>query len=369
MSLPIRCSPQWSRRNLMAALVLLCGAPALTSCGPKPVPDRRRELLRSWGTHFLQARLREFSNRLEQLAAASGSLEEVVDQERLEQAQQAWWAARRPWKEIEVFKFGPSEEEPLRYGPKIDFWPARPSEVEAVLADTGSIDPSSFGAAAKGLPAVEYLLYSEGALEQFADNPRRHEYLQILVEDLIKNAAGLSEAWDPDAGDYLSQLVDAGAGSESYQTLSMALSELVNRMAFTIENIRADKLAAGISSDGTPQPERLESHFSGRSVTDVLDNLRGIHTLYFGEQSGDVLALDDYLQHRGYQLGSRVRAAFRRSREAVEQLDQPLSDAVREDPAGVESAIAELGQLQRLIQVDVIGALSLSVRFNDNDGD
>jgi hypothetical protein len=32
-----------------------------------------------------------------------------------------------------------------------------------------------------------------------------------------------------------------------YDTLSMALSEVVNRMAFTVENIRADKLGAGIA--------------------------------------------------------------------------------------------------------------------------
>ncbi len=31
--------------------------------------------------------------------------------------------------------------------------------------------------------------------------------------------------------------------------------------------------------------------------------------------------------------------------------------------------MARLGELRRLIQVDVINALSLSVGFNDNDGD
>jgi len=356
-----------SRRQWLG-LTLALGS-AVPGCGPEPVPDRRRELLASWTQDFLLAHYAEFTSKLEALRSESRALAGEPDDEALSRVQEAWREARRPWKETEVFKFGPVVEEPLRYGPKIDFWPARPDTVEGVLADTGSIDPDALGAAAKGLPAVEYLLFSAGAGDGFRESARRYEYLEVLIDDLIAQSQALAEAWDPEGGDYERELVEAGRGSSTYDTLSMALSEVVNRMGFTVENIRADKLGAGIAPDGTPQPEKLESRFSARSISDIRDNLRGIEQLFFGDPEARVLALDDYLQHRGFRLAGRMRSELGDSRAALDRINLPLSVAIDENQDLVREAIDRLAGLQRLIQVDVIGALSLNVRFNDNDGD
>ncbi len=356
------------RRKLLLGLLGTSGA-GLLGCGPEAIPDRRRELMRSWGTQFLLARYRDTGLLIDELDDAAGALEDSPDDARLDAARSAWSRARRPWKEAEVFEFGPAEEEPLRYGPKIDFWPARPSEVDAVLSGSDPIVADDLGAAAKGFPAIEYLLFDEGALEAFQTDPRRHEYLQLLVSDLGRQLDGLRDAWDPDEGDYLSELVDAGGSSKTYDTLSMALSEMVNRMGFLVETIRADKLDAGIAANGTPQPDKLESRFSGRSVEDIEDNLKGVELLYFGDEEGGILSLDDYLKHRGHQLAHAMRSALDSSRRAVGELDSPLSLAIQDDQPNVEHAIETLAELQRLIQVDVLGALSLSVRFSANDGD
>ena len=360
-------APKFSRRSYLGALCV--SGLGWFACGPEPVADRRRELLRSWTSQFLLVRYAEFRTKLEALQLASKALENSPDDDDLGEAQSAWREARKPWKETEVFNFGPVADEPLRYGAKIDFWPARPDAVEAVLAETGAIDPDDLGAAAKGLPAVEYLLFAEGAYEGFRESTRRYEYLRVLIDDLGLQTQRLVEAWDPEAGDYQSELVDAGTGSSMYDTLPMALSEVVNRMGFTIENIRADKLGAGIAPDGTPQPDKLESLFSGRSIGDIDDNLRGIEQLYFGDPKLGLLGLDAYLEHRGYHLGARMRSELDSSRAALARIDLPFSVAIDSEQELVEDAIDRLELLQRLIQVDVIGALSLNVRFNDNDGD
>ncbi|HEU5072590.1 MAG TPA: imelysin family protein [Polyangiaceae bacterium] len=368
-------APQLSRRGLVlgasgAGLGALLGSGlSALACGPEPVPDRRRELLRSWTHDFLLAHYAEFGVKLEELSSASVPLEAAPDAEKLRAAQTAWRAARRPWKEAELFKFGPVVDEPLRFGSRIDFWPARPDAIESVLGGSDAIDLETLGAAAKGLPVVEYLLFGDGALDGFREASRRYEYLRLLLGDLEVQARALAEAWDPRGGDYQRELVEAGRGSATYDTLSMALSEVVNRMGFTVENIRADKLGAGIGPDGTPQPELLESVFSGRSIADIHDNLTGIETLFFGDPAARVLALDDYLVHRGFHLAGRMRAELTSSRAALDRINLPLSVAIDEEQPLVREAIDRLAALQRLIQVDVIGALSLNVRFNDNDGD
>lgn len=360
------------RRTLLGALTCTSGAAlvsAVPGCGPEPVPDRRRELMRSWGENFLLAEFSTFVERLGVLEQRAKDLKSDPTRDNLVAARQAWFSARAPWKRTEVFKFGPVEDQPLRYGPKIDFWPARPDDVDAVLESDEEIVPEDLGAGAKGLPAVEYLLYGDGALAAFQDDSRRHEYLEILVRDLIVQTEGLADAWDPEGGNFLGELLDAGGDSELYDTLSMALSEIVNQMAFTIENMRADKLESGIAPDGTPRPDKLESHFSGRSIRDMKDNLRGIEILYFGDESRGVQALDAYLVHRGYHLAGRVQEALTAARQALDELDLPLSVAVEEAPDEMATALERLEELQRLIQLDVIAALSLSVGFSENDGD
>lgn len=358
------------RRALLGCFTAGLGAVTL-GCGPTEVPDRRRELMRSWGEKFLVARYRLFERRLVLLRDAVLELRDEPSEATLGEAQDAWWSAREPWKECEVFALGPYMDVPERYGSDIDFWPARPDSVAELLAADEEIDLMIVGAAFRGLPAAEILLYQEGALTSFEADPRRSEYLLAVVDDLIVHAELIGDAWDPEHADYLSEFTDAGRGSDAYDTLPMALGALVNRMGFTIENIRRDKLGRpiGADGDGTPQPETMESLPSGRSVTDMLDNLRGIEILYFSDEEDGILGLDEYLVQRGYHFSAQMAAELRRSRDALEAIDHPLSTTIVEEREDVELCIDVLGDLQRLIQVDLIAALSLRVRFNDNDGD
>jgi predicted lipoprotein len=360
--------PLGGRRRALVTIGAAIGGACGFGCGPTPIADRRRELLRSWCEDFLLVRYAEFVERTDELFAAAVPLADEPIAERLAAAKKAWWTARKPFKEVEVFAFGPAIEEPLRYGPKIDFWPVRSADVEAVLADTAPIDASRLGANSKGMPAIEYLLFAPDALAQFRSTPRRGQALVAFASDLALQARGLRDAWSPEGGDFQSELVEAGVRSSTFDTLPMALSEVVNRMAFTIEAIRGNKLEAGIASDGRPLPDRLESQFSGRSIADIRDNLRGIELLFFGAEAQGISGLDALLQRRGHYLANSVRGALREARAQLATLD-PLTRAVSEDVQGVHVAAERLGVLQRIIQVDVLGALSLSVRFSDNDGD
>jgi len=127
------------------------------SCTPT---DLRRKVLRSWGEDLLLPLYVQFDARLGELAVRIEALCSTPTEETLALAREGWWNARAPWKQAEVFAFGPFSEEPLRLGPKIDFWPARPENADEVLAGSDPITAETFGAASKGLPIVEYLLYA-----------------------------------------------------------------------------------------------------------------------------------------------------------------------------------------------------------------
>ena len=101
--------------------------------------------------------------------------------------------------------------------------------------------------------------------QAFAEDARRGQYALTISRDLIVQARALREAWDPEHGNFLDELVGAGRTSTRYDTLNRALGEVVNRMGYTLENMSAEKLAKplGDSAGGVPQPDQVESPFRG----------------------------------------------------------------------------------------------------------
>jgi uncharacterized protein len=166
-------------------------------------------------------------------------------------------------------------------------------------------------------------------------------------------------------------LVGAGRAGKEFPSIDAALAEIVSRLAFIVENVRGDKLAnvLGTRSGGTPQPESAESRFSGRSIEDMRDNLRGVEQVLFGAtKHGQSLA--NYLDVISHQeLRSKLESALKNSYAALDAIPEPLTSAVLEDPESVATAIDTLKTLQTLIQVDVINAMGLTLTFNDADGD
>jgi hypothetical protein len=339
------------------------------------IEDSRRELLTSWGDRVLLPLYRDFEAGAGVLSERNAELCATPDETTLGAAREAWWDARGPFKRAEVFAFGPFQEFPWRLGPKIDFWPARPETVDEVLAGSNPLDPeaaAALGAPARGLPAIEYLLYPPDldVLAELGPDTRRCEYLAGISADLVARAGDLRHAWDRRGDDYLGELIDAGRGSETFMTLEMAVGEVVNRMGFLLENMRNDKLRKplGGSVDGPAAPDAAESRFSQRSLEDLRDNLRGLRLVYFGPGAG-APGLGSYLRTRGKEFDPFMTARFDAAMAAVDAVPEPFTAALLEEPRAVVKLIEALDELGRAIQVDILNALATNVGFNDNDGD
>ncbi len=336
-------------------------------------PDRRRELLRVWGEHVIMPMYRDVEQSAGALSTASQALCRAPSQEQLARAQSAWTATRAHLKQTELIGFGPAVEEPLRYWPKLDFWPARVATIEAVL--TGSMPLSAetvanMGSAERGLPVLEYLLFQPeiDLVEAFTQAPRRCEYLVAAAADAASSARGLREAWDPAHGDYLSRFTEPSKDNPAFRTVDAALGEVVNRMAFISENAQSDKLSSplGKKAGGVPQPQLVESRFVERSAEDIADTLRGVERFYFVSPEGG-MGLVSLSRHQEA-LTSGMRQHLGACYAALDSV-HPLGVAVEQDPAGVQQAIDALDDLQTFVQVDVMGDLGIRLTFNDNDGD
>jgi predicted lipoprotein len=344
-----------------------CSQPSATQ------EDTRRVLLKGLGEQVFLPRYVEFEERAEAVRDHADTLCSDPSDEQLGAVRDAWWAARAPWKRNETVAFGPYAP-PDSYGASLDFWPCRPTSVDAVLDGTEPIDASLLGAAAKGLPAFEYLVHhpDRDPLDEATSSPRYCEYVRAVGSDLADDATAIRAAWDPAEGDFLGELVEAGRGSKTYDSIEMALGEVVNRLVYDLEAVRGQKLGVplGTKTGGVAQPESVESRFSGRSLEDARDSVRGVEEVVFGANVENAASLAGYLEGIGRDdLPRALRAAFEASYAALDAIPEPLTEAVVTDPESVQAAIDVLAELQRLLQTDTINAMGLMLTFTDADGD
>jgi uncharacterized protein len=315
------------------------------------------------------------------LRSAIGDLADDPTEARLASAQEAWRAARKPWKQSEAFRFGPVQS--LKIGESIDWWPAKPENIEEKLAGEDPITLETIetaGTSSKGFMAMEYLLFDSESgnaavlarLTAEDGGARRRAYLVATAEDMKSKTATLYEAWDPAQGNFAGQLREAGGTSATYGTRKAAVDVIVNRLIFQAEFITGSKLGKplGKSSGGGPQPDEEESPRSDNSIEDMLDGLRGIASVYDGAYSGrDGLGLGDLVRSKSEPLDASVHARIDGAADAVGAIPFPFRTAITDHPAEANAAYESTRELKRILTTEVVGVLGVTLTFNDNDGD
>lgn len=354
-------------RLALFALLGACSAPA------ESPNASRAEVVRALAEQVAQGHYAEFALKAAVMHELTTALCDHPDAGTFAAAQAGWWAAKAPWARAEVIQFGPVVEYPERLGPKIDDWPVNEEAVEALIAGEDPLDVASFGlmgSATRGLPVVEHLLWPDDAdaLAALLATPRRCEALVGASGDVAISAERLVTVWREDWMLRVGQpSVDDG---DAYDTVQDALDEWVNRMAFTAENIRGTKLGApvGDKTGGEPQPDLLQSRPSGRSLTDARDALAGVQDLWTGGAAESPLGVRDLLRDDPV-LTAQLDALFETTDARLAELPEPLEDTILLQPELVARAQDALLALQVAVQVDLAQQLSVTITFNDNDGD
>lgn len=365
---------------MRAALAPAAGALALAAAlapGCDPAPDPRAAVLDTWTHQLALPGYRAFADAAAALSdrADAACAADAPTAAALDAARDAWWTARGRWQALEVFAIGPYDAYPERLGPHIDFAELRPERIEARLADPPTRETiADLGAAERGLPAMEYLLFADPAADWTG---ARCQYLAAAAADTARLAERLHRAW---ADDFAAR-VTAPAG-EPFGDVHDAFSTLVNRMGDQVLVLRADRLGRplGDKAGGAPQPEAVESRYADRARADIRDVLDTIWRMYVGTPTQPGLAALPQIavpvvDEAGDAPPERtaIDRAFRRAYAeavaAVEAIDRPLDVAVVETPETVRAAVDALGRLQTVIQVDLNAALAVQLAFGSGDGD
>lgn len=372
------------RRRIVQVIFFLSLAGAFTACNDKGTELKkdgfdRKALLANVGTNIIVPNYAAFNAAATQLHAAAGQFTANPDASSLGALQNGLKEAYRAYQSVALFELGPAEQELMRAN--LNTFPTDVRQINANIG-AGTYDlATASNLDAKGFPALDYLLFGLGTdapaiVGQYitdANAARRKKYLTDLTQEIEAKAEKVNTAWSATGGNYLNTFVNAD-GTDAGSSLGL----LVNQLNFEYELLKNAKLGipVGKKTLGTPLPESVEAYYSGMSSELARLGFQTVENVYFGkDRSGNNgTGLDDYLvslnARRGETtLAEAIASQFQVVKTKLAALNDPLSAAIRTNPAPVNEAYAEVQRGVVLLKSDLPSQLGVLITYQDNDGD
>lgn len=286
--------------------------------------------------HWYQPRAAEFAQAAARLAAALQSACGPA-------ARAAWRDALRAWVRLGAVAVGPLVER--RSARRIDFAPTRPGQIERAIArrPEGAAALEATGSAAKGLPALEWLLWRRTDAAACA-------YARQVAQDVAREAAALEAGF--------AALL---AGPRDEAAVVATMSELVNQWIAGIEQLRLQGIERALQAGS-----RAARVSPGSAAAERVARWEALRALAVFEgtaapAAGAGLApLETYLRGQGLNpLADHLRGAALRAGRGLGE----------SHPATLRRAAARLAALKHLVEAEVAPALDVHVGFSDADGD
>ncbi|MDB4972416.1 MAG: putative Iron-regulated protein precursor [Myxococcaceae bacterium] len=394
---PARATPVTSLDGGLAALDAQVRPPAnddAAAVSNQPVEAFTKARLLKAIADCSLARYRDFAERAAALRDATALFAASPSAELRAAAQASWRLAMSSWQVDELFRFGPagpaSEPGGKDYRNAIYFFPdVNNCQVDQQLVSRGyASTPLNLSVGAKGLGALEYLLFYTGpsnscspgqTLNTGSPSPwaklapdelerRRAEYASAVAADLSVLAKTVLDAWEPSVGGFYTQFSAAGTpASSAFPTDQAAFNVLDHAFFYVDKELKDFKIAlpAGLSLDcpASTCPEAVESRFSQASNQNISDNLRGFRLLYQGcGPSYSGLGFDDYLVESGKRdLAARISAAAAAAEASADTLPLPLEPLLQADRARVVALHTAVKELSDLLKTEFASSLNLEL--------
>ena len=283
----------------------------------------------------------------------------------LQAARAAWQTTTRAWEQLAAVSVGPVIAR--RSQRAIDFTPTRPTLIEKAIATQpqGAKAFERVGTPAKGLPALEWLLWTRPAQPGTPACSYTHE----VVQDLAREADALSKAF--------TDAVDTDWGAEDEQEKStQAISEFVNQWVGGIERLRwaqmEKPLRAAHTTSGAHAPDypRSASASTLAAWAATWSGLRSVTVLADGTAvpapGAALVPMDIFLRGKGLNpLADKLR-------QATDKVDASMAQVQKagvQNKAAIQQTARDLAALKFLAESEVAPAMQVSIGFSDADGD
>lgn len=346
------------RSMLASTLLALCCVPASAQPAPagSAVPFYNAEhFMAGLHQHWYAPRAATFRNEADTLVSATTRLCNAADapDAALRDVRTRWQATMRAWDTLAAVAVGPLvQRRSLR---QIDFQPTRPELIARAIrtapADLQALE--RVGTPAKGLPALEWLLWARPVAPGTPDC----RYAQLLAQEVAQEATALARDFDTLA-----------KSPPQDEAASAAMAEVLNQWVGGIERLRWTRMErpAKSAQGKAPAFPRAASNSTRQSWDAAWQGLAalGVAGGAAAPQPGaGLVPLETYLRGRGLNpLADKLAASAAGAGRALGRADPARA-------GGTQAPAKALTALQRLAEAELAPALDVQIGFSDSDGD
>jgi hypothetical protein len=319
--------------------------------------------------------------------ALAGKVETLCQQPStaaLQDAKDAFATTVAAWSKVEILRFGPVIED-HRYE-RLFFWPDPKGlglrQLQDVLAkrDETVTEPDELAGksvALQGLPALEYLLYGDGAeiLSQGAsveplpkldsDGAFRCAFALSVATNVKRIAKSVVEGWREGSA-YEKAFLGPAPDDPYYHAPKEVTLELFKAFTTGIELVRDQKLGKPLGAGPAEAKPKLASFWrSGLSFQNAAGNLEGVRALFAQGGFAQLVAQESA------GVENSILFDLDHAVEVLRGIDQPMADVVKDEDLRSKLEALRVG-LKGAAQTagDMIArGAGLAFGFNAMDGD
>ncbi len=277
------------------------------------------------------------------------------------------------WMGVQHINFGPIEL--FMRNHRLYFWPqARGKVSDAVhelvsASNEGELNSeriSQSNVAIQGFLAAELLLYRDFAL---IESPVGCSLLRAIAVNMQDMAGNIVEDWRGGNVAFAKATEQPGPENmffEFHRDVTVALFRSFYNSLQLVAELKLKPVVA--DSLESVKPHVAESRLSGRSLVNVIVNLKALQALYIGEGAA---GLGDLVRTADPELDQLMRKAFRLTIENAESINKPLEEAAVDGTLRpkTEKLLLQAKALRQIVRSKMAPALGVAVGFNSFDGD
>ena len=339
--------------------------------------DFDRATLLSDVSELIERSYADYITTLSQLESDVSEFSSSPNASTLETTRNSWRASLLQWQHVAPFDFGKATDLGLNTSNK---FPVSTGQIESnISTGTYNLD-AALNVAAGGLQALDYLLFGigdtdENILAMYTDDTSaeaRKQYLVDVVANMKTKAEMVAETWEPGASERADFIANDGTDDAS------SMHDFLNAFNRTYEkSTRTKKLGTPVGAltfSGAPNPTTVEAYYeNNNSIAYLRESIAVFEEIYLGTDDDD-LSLEEHLiqydaRHGEELLDEVIKQQLVMVGEAIDNLQDPLSDFVANDQQTALDTYAELQAMVTLWKIDMMSSVGVEITYQDTDGD
>lgn len=314
----------------------------------------------------------QFSNYSDSLKISADSFKVNPNAENFSALKNYYVKTYNSFQRVQFIHIGPAEE--LNLIDALNFYP-EDTAVMMNAINTNTYDIKTINNKAKGIQALDYLLYGFRSLDEsqlldwYSDNDNARGYLLAITGEIQFLANSVKDEWE---SGYL-ETFKARQGidkSSSFFILTNAILENFEKYCRTAK-VGIPLGYNGIFEGFTPRLNLIEGKYAQISIELMKSYVLAYESLLSGNGDQGYYSYLDQIDARFNDklLSEVIQERLNTIKTRIDALNEPYEDEIVSNRDNVKAVFAAMQQLAITLKVDVSSAMSIDIIYQDSDGD